>query len=114
MKAVEVVGLANMIEVLEAIVKTLLIVGEGSLYASPGLMLLVKDFDPQNTAHALLAIVNVMTFWVLAVRASGLARLSGASFTKAALWVFGIWAAYTGFFVGLGLLAKAVFKRIGG
>ena len=114
MKAVEVVGLANMIEVLEAIVNTLLIVGKGSLYASPGLMLLVKDFDPQNTAHALLAIVNVMTFWVLAVRASGLARLSGASFTKAALWVFGIWAAYTAFNVGLGLLAKVVFKRIGG
>ena len=37
-----------------------------------------------------------MTFWLLAVRAMGLARLSGVSFIKAALWVFGIWAAYTG------------------
>ena len=62
----------------------------------------------------LLALVNVMTLWLLAVRAVGLARLSGASFVKAALWVLGIWAAYTGFFVGLGLLAKAAFKRIGG
>ena len=35
MKAVEVVGLANMISVLEVIVKTLLIVGLGNLYASP-------------------------------------------------------------------------------
>ena len=87
--------------------------GLGNLYAAPGLMLLVKDFDPQNTVHALLAIVNVMTFWVLAVRAIGLARLSGASFAKAAAWVFGIWAAYTGFFIGLGLLGKMLFKRMG-
>jgi hypothetical protein len=114
MKAVEVVGLGNMVGVLDAIVKTLLIVGLGNLYAGPNLALLVKDFDPENTAHSLLALVNVMTFWLLAVRAVGLARLSGASFVKAALWVFGIWAAYTGFFLGLGLLAKAAFKRIGG
>ena len=114
MKAVEVVGLANMVTVLDVIVKTLLIVGLGNLYAAPSLVLLVREFDPQNTVHSLLTIVNVMTFWLLAVRAMGLARLSGASFTKAALWVFGIWAAYTGFFVGVGALAKAAFKQIGG
>jgi len=113
MKAVEVVGLANMIGVLHGIVKTLLIVGLGNLYASPSLVLLVKEFDPQNTLHSLLAIVNVMTFWELAVWSIGLARLSGVSFTRAALWVFGIWAAYTGFFVGLGLALKAVFKHMG-
>ena len=114
MKAVEVVGLANMIAVLEVIVKTLLIVGLGNLYASPSLVLLVNNFDPQNTVHSLLTVVNVMTFWLLAVRALGVARLSGASFVKAALWVFGVWAAYTGFFVGLGLLAKTAFSRVGG
>jgi hypothetical protein len=114
MKAVEVVGLGNMVSVLDVIVKTLLIVGLGNLYAAPSLVLLVQDFDPQNTVHSLLALVNVMTFWLLAVRAVGLARLSGASFTKAAVWVFGIWAAYTGFFVGLGALAQAFFKRMGG
>ena len=55
MKAVEVVGLANMISVLEVIVRTLLIVGLGNLYAAPSLVLLVKEFDPQNTVHSLLA-----------------------------------------------------------
>ncbi len=114
MKAVEVVGLGNMVGVLEVIVKTLLILGLGNLYAAPSLMLVVKEFDPQNTTHALLSVVNVMTFWLLAVRAIGLARLSGTSFAKAVAWVFGIWVGYTGFFVGLGLLAKAAFKRIGG
>jgi flagellar biosynthesis protein FlhB len=112
MKAVEVVGLANMIGVLEVIVKTLLIVGMGNLYVSPSLVLLVKDFDPQNPMHSLLAVVNVMTFWLLAVRSMGLARLSGVSFAKAALWVFGIWAGYTGFLIGLGALAQAALKQM--
>ncbi len=116
MKAVEVVGLANMISVLQVIVQTLLIVGMGNLGASPSLVLLVmKDFDPQSpVVHSLLAAVNVMTFWVLAVRSLGLARLSGASVAKAAVWVFGIWAAYTGFRIGLGALSQAAFNRIGG
>ena len=53
-----------------------------------------------------------MTFWLLAVRAIGLARLSGVSFAKAAVWVFGIWAAYTGFFIGLGALVQAAVQQI--
>jgi hypothetical protein len=113
MKAVEVVGLVNMVGVLDAIVTALLRVGLSNYFASPSLMLLVKEFDPQNPVHSLLAVVNVITFWLLAVRAIGLARLSGASFAKAALWVFGIWATYTGFFIGLGALAQAMFKRMG-
>jgi len=114
MKAVEVVGLVNVVAVLDVIVRTLLIIGLGNLYAAPGLALLVSDFDPQNTVHGLLALVNVMTFWVLALRAVGLARLSSVSLTKAALWVFGIWAAYTGFFIGLGVVARSVLKGAGG
>jgi hypothetical protein len=55
--------------------------------------------------------VNVMTFWVLALRSLGLARLSGISFAKAALWVFGLWAAWTGFFMGIGLVMKAVLPK---
>jgi hypothetical protein len=112
MKAVEVVGLANMISVLDVIVKTLLIVGFGNLYASPGPVLLVKDFDPQNPVHTLLGAVNVMTFWLLAVRAIGLARLSGTSLVKAAVWVFSIWAAYTALFIGLGALLQAGVQKM--
>jgi hypothetical protein len=114
MKAVEVVGLANMVGVLEVIVRTLLIVGLGNLYAAPSLILLVKDFNPENPVHSLLALVNVMTFWLLAVRAVGLARLASVSFTKAALWVFGIWATYTGLLIGVAYVAKTALKRISG
>jgi hypothetical protein len=103
-----------MVSVLDVIVRTLLIIGLGNLYAAPGLVLLVKDFDPQNTVHGLLSLVNLMTFWLLVLRAMGLARLSSVSFAKAALWIFGIWAGYNAFFIGLGMLMKAMFKRIGG
>ena len=114
MKAVEVAGLGNMILVLDTVVKTLLIVGLGNVYASPSLILLVKEFDPQNTVHGLLGIVNVMTFWLLAVRAIGMARLGSLSMAKAVAWVFGIWAAYTGFLVSLSFLAQSLAKRFAG
>jgi hypothetical protein len=95
--------------ILETTVKGLLIVLSGNILASPSLALFIKDFDPQNTTHGLLAAVNVMTFWLLIVRSIGLARLGQVSFSRAARWVFGIWAVYTGFFLGFGLLMKAAF-----
>jgi hypothetical protein len=107
MKAVEVAGLSNAICVLESIVTTLLSVSLGTLNASPSAALLVKNFDPQNTSHTLLGLANVMTVWVLAVRAIGLARLAGTRFAQAAAWVFGIWACYMGFFIAVGLAIRA-------
>ncbi len=111
LKAVEVIGLASAITLLETIVKTLLVVSMGNMFASPSAALLVKDFDPQKTSHALLALINPLTFWLLAVRSIGLARLAAVSFARAAVWVFGIWAAYTGTLLGLGLAAKTAFGQ---
>jgi len=112
LKAVEVAGLANMILVLDAVVRTLLILVTGNLFTSPSLVLVVKDYDPQNILHGLCALVNVMLFWALMVRSIGLARLSGASIGKAALWVFGIWAAYTGTLIGLGAAFQAIMSHM--
>jgi hypothetical protein len=111
MKGVEIAGLAGMIGVLDAIVRTLLILVMGNLFASPSLALFVKQFDPQNTVHSLLAIVNVMTFWILVVRAIGLARLTGVGFGKSAAWVFGVWAVTTAIMVGFGLAMQKMFAR---
>ena len=108
MKAVEIAGLGNMIGVLDAIVKTLLIVGMGNLFASPSLALLVKDFNPQNTAHGVLAVVNVMSFWFLGVRTVGLAKLSGASAAKAAACIFGLWAVITAGLIGFGAAVRTI------
>jgi len=111
MKGVEVAGLANTIAILDGLVRMLLIVGLGNLYASPSAALLVKDFDPQKPSHSLLAVANVMTFWILAVRSVGLARLAAVSFAKAAVWVFGIWLAWTSVIMAFGLAMQAAFKH---
>jgi hypothetical protein len=111
MKAVEVAGLAGIIGVIDAIVRTLLILIMGSLFASPSLALFLKQFDPQNPAHTLLAVVNVMTFWVLGVRSIGLARLAGSTFSKAAAWVFGFWALETALLTGLSFGMQRLFAH---
>jgi hypothetical protein len=109
MKAVEVIGLATSLMVLDAVIRTLLIVVTGSLFASPSLALLVKDFSPENPQHSLLGLVNVMTLWILTVRSIGLSRLAGISFARAALWVFSVWIAYTSVYWGIGAAMRKAF-----
>ena len=109
MKAVEVAGLASMIAVLDSIVRTLMIVATGNLFANPGPVMLVKEFDSANTTHSILAVFNLMTFWGLAVKSVGLAKLSGVSFARAAVWVFGLWVVVTAVLIGIGVAARSVF-----
>ena len=112
MKGVEVAGLANTIACLDALLRILLIIVTGSLFASAGLAMLVKNFNPQNPLHGALMAFNVMTFWVLAVRSMGLARLTGASFAKAAAWLFGIWLFFTALMIGFSAAMQAVGKAL--
>jgi len=109
LKAVEIAGLANMILILDVVVRTLLVLITGNLFATPSLALVIRDFDPQNTLHSMLALVNVMAFWLLAVRSIGLARLTGASVAKTAAWVFGIWIVLMGMMIGFGAAMRAAF-----
>ena len=110
-KALEVAGLANMIGVLEAVVKTLLILITGSIFASPGLGLLVKDLDPQNPVHSLLLQENAMTFWFLLVVAVGLARFCMVSFGRAIMWIAGIWALCVAIRFGFAFGIQAAFSK---
>lgn len=109
LKAVEITGLANMILVLDVVVRTLLVLITGNLFATLSLTLVVKNFDPQNTIYSLLALVNVMTLWLLAVRSIGLARVTGASVAKTAVWIFGIWIILSGILIGFGAAMRAAF-----
>ncbi len=109
MKVVEVAGLASVISVLETLVRILLVFGFSNPLASPSLGLLMKNPDPKNTLFTLLSLVNIMTFWALAVRSIGLAKLSGVRFGKAAVWVFGIWAVITALMTSMGLAAQKAF-----
>jgi hypothetical protein len=58
---------------------------------TPGPVLFVSHYDPNNKVHMLLSALNVMTLWYIGVLALGMARLSRASFGKAAVWLYGLW-----------------------
>lgn len=109
LKAVEVSGLAGMIGVLQVAVKALLIVGLNNPFASTSAALLANTNDPQNATYRLLSLVDIMAFWLLAVRAIGLARLAGVTFIRAGIWVFGVWAIITGSLVGLVTVIRSGF-----
>lgn len=110
MKAVEASGLVSILLILESVVKTLLIIVLGNMFAGPNLGLFVKGFDPTNVAHGLLAAVDVLALWVLAVRAIALSRLSGASFGVSAAWVFGLWVLATGGLTAFGYAMQRIFS----
>ncbi len=104
--AAEVAGLANMIMILASIVKTLLIVTFGNLYAGASLVLLMPDFDGSDPLQGFLAKLDLLTFWSLIVYAVGLAKLSNHSLGKAAAWVFGLWLGFNGLILGAALGIK--------
>jgi len=65
----------------------------------------VSHFDQQNKVHLLLSALNVMSLWYLGVLSLGLARLTGASFWKPAVWLCGLWyGVWALFALGLPLL----------
>jgi len=111
MKGVEAAGLNNMVVALDAVVRTLLILVTGNVFASPSLMLLVKEWNPENTVHSLLGLINIMTFWTLVVRAIALAKLTRQSFAKSAIWVFGLWVVYTGSAFGVGMAVRLLMAK---
>lgn len=111
MKVLEVAGLASAISVLEALLRMLLIFGTSNPLASPSLALLMKNPEPQSKLFMLLGLLNIMTFWVLAVRSIGLAKLAGVSFARVAIWVFGIWALFSSLLIGLGAAMQAIFTH---
>ena len=94
--ALEVCGLANLIGVVGAVMGTMLMAGFGNILASPGPILLVREMDPANGWHLVLASISIMTLWQLGVVAVGLARLSGTTFRRTVWWVVVPWVFYRG------------------
>jgi len=90
MKGVEAAGLALIIYALAALLGTLFSMVMGKLaYLSPAYFL--KEFDFTNKLHFALAALNPFYVWFAAVIATATAALSGVSWGKAAVWVFGLW-----------------------
>jgi len=111
MKAVEVSALAGMIGVLDSIVRSLLIILTGNLFAAASPVVFIKDYDPQTFSHAILGVFNLIALWALWVRSVGLAKLSGSGTGRAAAWIFGLWLAYTLVTLGAGFGVQALTNR---
>jgi hypothetical protein len=111
LKGVEVLGLASLISILGGIVKTLLVLVKGSIFASPSLALLLKDTNPTDPSFSLLSLANVFSLWYLSVASIGLARIAGASVARAAAWVFGIWIIVVGGMTSIGVLINWAVAR---
>jgi len=110
MKAVEVAGLTHVLGLLEFLVRVLIAIALGNLFAGLHLGMLVQNFDTTNPAHMALAVVNFFSFWAVAVRALGLAKLSGVSFGKALVTLLGLWVVFTAVMTGCSL----AMQRLGG
>jgi hypothetical protein len=90
-KALEVAGLAMLIEVLGRIVGMLLIVHLGRIGATPSIAFVIKDFDVTRKSHLFAAAANVFAFWEVGVRSIGLAKLAGVPYLRAAWLVVTFW-----------------------
>jgi hypothetical protein len=100
-KALEVAGLANTVAVLGSLLKTLLVLALGSIYASTSAAMLLKEFDPFQLSHSALAMLDVFALWICVVRALGMARLGNLSFGLCLTWLLLIWAALNGLILGV-------------
>lgn len=89
-KALEVAGLAMMIDVLCSFVAVLLIVNLDKVGTTSNLTLVVKDIDAVRKGH-FSTVAAVFTFWVLGVRSIGLAKLTDVPYFRAAWFVISFW-----------------------
>jgi hypothetical protein len=90
-KAMEIVGVTEMVLALGTIVTALLAIVSGSFENHPSLALLIKTSHPVGAMHSMLDLLNVFHLWSASLLALGLARLSGVAFKECAFWVFGYW-----------------------
>jgi hypothetical protein len=86
-KAMEAAGLASMIAILSTVVLCVLTIETKG--AERGLV--VSDLPSADTGPLVVVMLNLLRFWLLAVLSTGLARLTGAPWFRAALLVFIAW-----------------------
>ncbi len=104
MKMVEVSGLASVIMIVSSVAKMFVVVATGRMELGLTPALFVSEFDPKNHTHVLLNLPDVTMLWYVGVVALGLARVSGVSWLRAALWLYPIWLVLVGSAAALQML----------
>ncbi len=103
MRGVEVAALAGLVGIPSLLVTLFLSIGLGRLGAGAHLGMMLPHFDFSNRTHLALGAVNLFSLWHLGLLALGTARLIRRAFAPVATVFLGLWLAYKGIAVALGL-----------
>jgi len=90
-KALEIVGLTEIISVLGTITTILLIAASGNPAERPALSVLADKLDHSRALYQILETLNFFYLWSTTIMAIGLSRLCNVTFKEAAFWAFGYW-----------------------
>jgi hypothetical protein len=103
-KHLEMYGIASWIGALGGIVTVLMMVGLGSIAATPsGALAFLGSYDPTNKLHMLFASLNIFSIWGVAVIGIGLSKLSGKPTTAGISVSFALWILWVGVSIALGI-----------
>jgi hypothetical protein len=91
MKVVEVCGLTLMIDVLQKILRSALVVWKGNLLATASPTLFLANPNPAHRADVFLSMIDVGDLWWLAVLSLGVSKVASVRYRTAAFITFGIW-----------------------
>ncbi len=94
MKVVEVCALAAMIDVLQKIIRAILVVWKGNLLATASPTLFLTNPGLSHRTALWLSLLDPIDIWWLAVLSLGLGKVASISYAKAAVWVFGLWCGF--------------------
>lgn len=103
-KYLELYGIASWIGVLGSIIAALMMVGLGTMTATPSAALAVLgSYDSTSNFHKLLSAINIFSIWETAVIGIGLSKFSGKS-TGAGMGVaFALWIVWVALSIFLGI-----------
>jgi hypothetical protein len=103
-KYLELYGIASWIGVLGGIIAALMMVGLGTMTATPSAALAVLgSYDSTSNFHKLLSAINIFSIWETAVIGIGLSKFSGKS-TGAGMGVaFALWIIWVALSIFLGI-----------
>jgi len=103
-KHLELYGVASWIGVLGGIVTIMMMVGLGSVSATPsGALVFLGNFDTTNKLHMLCASLNIFSVWQTAVIGIGLSKLSDKSTAAGVGISFALWIIWVALSIFLGL-----------
>ena len=90
-KALEIVGLTQIILCLSTLAALVVVIITGDPNAKPAMSLFFRSAAPGLGSLALLNAFNPFHLWTAAVLSLAMARLADVTFPEAAFWIFGYW-----------------------